>query len=217
MENRVYRLHFFPGYGSMAPHIVLREIGAPFELVSVDVPAGESRSDAFRRLNPLGRIPVLEDGALVLYESAAVCLHLADAHPGAKLVPTPGTPARALLYRWLMYLTNTLQAHMLCYYYPDGISGSDAGAAEVKAAAEQRIAEDLDYVAGELARSSGPWLCGETYTVADPYLLMLCFWTLEMKRPAREVPALAALLARVAARPAVRAALDAEGLPEPWF
>ncbi len=213
----MYRLHYFPGFGSMAPHMVLRETGVPFELVSVDISKGEHQTGAFRRLNPLARIPVLEADGLALYESAAICLHLADAHPGAKLAPPPGTPARALLYRWLMYLTNTLQAHMLCYYYPERISASDAAAAEVKAAAEQRIAEDLDYVAGELARGGGAWVCGDAFTVADPYLLMLCFWTLEMKRPAREVAALAPLLARVAARPAVRAALEAEGLPEPWF
>lgn len=213
----MYRLHAFPGFGSLAPHMVLREAGAPFELVPVDIRAGEHQSAAFRRLNPLARIPVLEDGPLVLYESAAICLHLADCHPGACLAPAPGTPERALLYRWMMYLTNTLQAHMLGYYYPERLSVSEAGAAEVKAAAEQRIAEDLDYVAGELAHGGGPWLCGEGYTVADPFLLMLCSWTLEMTRPAREVPVLGALLGRVAARPAVRAALLAEELPEPWF
>lgn len=213
----MYRLHYCPGFGSMAPHMVLREAGAAFELVSVDLSKGQHQSEAFRRLNPLARIPVLEADDLVLYEAPAICLHLADAHPGAQLAPAPGTPARALLYRWLMYLTNTLQAHMLSYYYPHRISATNEAAAEVKAAAEQRIAEDLDYVADEIARGGGPWLCGQAYTVADPYLLMLCSWTLEMTRPARAVPLLAPLLQRVAARPAVHAALVAEGLPEPWF
>lgn len=213
----MYRLHAFPGFGSMAPHMVLRETGAPFEMVSVDITRGEHQTEAFRHLNPLARIPVLEADGMVLYEAPAICLHLADAHPGARLAPPPGSPARALLYRWLMYLTNTLQAHMLCYYYPQRISATAAAAAEVKAAAEQRIAEDLDYVAAEIGRSRGPWLCGDAYTVADPYLLMLCSWTLEMQRPARAMPALAALLSRVSARPAVRAALEAEALPEPWF
>ncbi|MCA3130744.1 MAG: glutathione S-transferase family protein [Betaproteobacteria bacterium] len=213
----MFRLHYSPGFGSMAPHMVLREAGAPFELVPVDLSKGEHQSDAFRRLNPLARIPVLEADGLVLYEAPAICLHLADALPAAQLAPPPGTPDRALLYRWLMYLTNTLQAHMLCYYYPHRICATDAAAAEVKAAAEQRIAEDLDYVAAEIARAAGPWLCGQAYTVADPYLLMLCSWTLGMERPARAVPLLASLLDRVAARPAVRAALEAEGLPEPWF
>lgn len=213
----MYRLHYFPGFGSMAPHMVLRETGAPFELVSVDISKGENQTEAFRSLNPLARIPVLEADGMALYEAAAICLHLADAHPAAQLAPPPGTPARALLYRWLMFLTNTLQAHMLCHFYPERVSASDAAAAEVKAAAEQRIAEDLDYVAGEIARTGGPWLCGAAYTVADPFLLMLCYWTLEMRRPARAVPVLAPLLERVSARPAVRATLEAEGLPQPWF
>lgn len=213
----MYRLHYFPGFGSMAPHMVLRETGAPFELASVDISRDENRAEAFLRLNPLGRIPVLEADGMVLYEAAAICLYLADAHPAAQLAPPPGTPARALLYRWLMFLTNTLQAHMLCHFYPDRVSASEAAAAEVRVAAEQRVAEDLDYVAGEIARTSGPWLCGHAYTVADPFLLMLCHWTLEMRRPARAVPALAPLLGRVSARPAVRATLEAEALSEPWF
>jgi glutathione S-transferase len=201
----------------MAPHMLLREIGAPFELVIVDITRAEQQTEAFRRLNPLARIPVLEADGLVLYESAAICLHLADRHPEAGLAPVPGTPARALLYRWLMYLTNTLQAHMLAYYYPERFGTSEAGAAEVKAAAEHRVAEDLDYVAAEIARGAGPWLCGSAFTVADAYLLMLCSWTLPMARPARRIASLASLLDRVAGRPAVRAALDAEALPQPWF
>ncbi len=212
----MYRLHYAPGYSSMAPHMVLRHIGAPFELVVVDTANGEHLREPFLRLNPLGRIPVLEDGPLVLTESAAICLHLADQHPEAGLMPPVGTPERAELYRWLFYLSNTLQAEMFTWFYPDRLTDDEAAAVQVKAHAETRIAGMFDYLADHLSMR-GPNLCGDRFTVADPFLVMLTYWALDMKRPAREVTHLGDYLTRQTEVPSVRAALDAEGLVGPWF
>ena len=88
-------LYYFPGNASFAPHVLLRELGVPFALRLVDRAAGELKQPAFLKLNPNGVIPVLVDEGLVLYESAAICLHLADAHPQAELLPPLGTPERA--------------------------------------------------------------------------------------------------------------------------
>jgi glutathione S-transferase len=79
------QLHYVPSAASMAPHIVLEELGLAFELVKVDKEGGELNSVAYRKLNPNGLIPVLVDGDLVLFETAAICLHLADSHPEARL------------------------------------------------------------------------------------------------------------------------------------
>ena len=87
------QLHYFPGNASLIPHIVLEEIGAPFELKYVDRERAAHKSADYLALNPNGLIPVLVDDSLpgpeplVLYETAAVCLHLADTHPGAHLLP----------------------------------------------------------------------------------------------------------------------------------
>ena len=89
------RLHYYPGNASMAPHILLQELGVPFELVRVDREAAAHKSAAYLKLNPNGLIPVLEDGDQVLYETAAILLHLADTHPEAVLAPGVGTPERA--------------------------------------------------------------------------------------------------------------------------
>lgn len=215
-ETDLYRLHYAPGFSSMAPHMVLRHIGAPFELVTVDVANSEHHREPFLRLNPLGRIPVLEDGPLVLTESAAICLHLADKHSEAGLMPAVGSVERAELYRWLFYLSNTLQAEMFTWFYPDRLTDDGAAAAQVKAHAEARIAGMFDYLAGHLS-TRGPNLCGDRFTVADPFLVMLTYWALDMKRPAREVAHLGAYLARQTAVVAIRAALDAESLSQPWF
>ncbi|MDP1693299.1 MAG: glutathione S-transferase N-terminal domain-containing protein [Burkholderiaceae bacterium] len=80
-------LHYYPGNASMTPHMVLRELGVPFELKLVDRAVGAQKSPAYLKLNPNGLIPVLVDGDLVLYETAAILLYLVDTHPGAGLAP----------------------------------------------------------------------------------------------------------------------------------
>ncbi len=213
------QLHYNPSTASMAPHIVLREIGAPFELVLVDRAQDAHKSAEYLRLNPNGLIPVFVDGNLVLYESAAICLHLADCSPHAALVPPPGTAARAHAYKWLMWLTNTLQPTLMTYFYPERWmgAGNGSGAQELKACAEQRAGALLDQLDAELSRHGEPWLLGADYSVVDPYCLMLCRWTRNFShRPARGRPHLGPYLQRVLHRPAVQAAFTAEQLAQPW-
>ena len=213
------QLHYFPGNASLAPHIVLREIGAPFELVLVDRTRAAHKAPDYLRLNPNGLIPVFVDGDLVLYESAAICLHLADSVPQAGLTPAVGSAARAHCYKWLMWLTNTMQPALLAYFYPERwVEEGDVAAADVvKKHAEARIGAMLQQLDAELARHGGAWLLGGQYSVADPFCLMLCRWTRGFaSRPARDWPQIGPYLQRVLERPAVRAALAAEELEAPW-
>lgn len=212
------QLHHFPSTAAMAPHILLEELGVPYELVHVDRMRDAHKRPEYLALNPNGLIPVLVHDGLVLYESAAVCLHLADTHAQHGLVPALGTPQRAEFYKWLMWMTNTLQANLLMYFYPERYVTSEHAQAVpgVKDAAEARIGPMLDQLEAQVARSGGPWLLGAHYTVADPYALMLCRWTRNFKRPARERPALGAYLQRMLQRPAVQRAFATEQLPQPW-
>jgi glutathione S-transferase len=98
-------LYYYPGNASMAPHMALEEIGAPFELRLVDRTRNAHKDPAYLRLNPNGLIPAFVDGDLVLFESAAICLHLADRHPIAQLAPELGTAKRAQRYKFLIHLT----------------------------------------------------------------------------------------------------------------
>ncbi|WP_428425776.1 glutathione S-transferase family protein [Methylibium sp.] len=211
-------LHHAPSTAAMAPHILLTEIGVPFVLRPVDTAAQAHRSPVYLALNPNGRVPVLVDGDLVLYESAAICLHLADRHPQAGLAPPLGSDERAHFYKWLMWLTNTLQATLLVFFYPERwlTDGNDAGAAELKTCAEGRTGALLDLLEAELQRHGGPWLLGARYSAVDAYALMLCRWTRHFAHPARARPALAAYLQRVLDRPAVRQVFEREGLAHPW-
>ncbi len=211
-------LHHAPSTAAMAPHILLTEIGAPFVLRSVDTAAQAHRSPAYLALNPNGRVPVLVDGDLVLYESAAICLHLVDRHPQAALAPPSGSDERAHFYKWLVWLTNTLQATLMVFFYPERwlTDGNDAGAAELKSCAEGRTGALLDLLEAELQHHGGPWLLGARYSAVDAYALMLCRWTRHFAHPARARPVLGAYLQRVLARPAVQQVFEREGLAPPW-
>lgn len=209
------QLHYHPTDASMTPHMLLEELGVAFELVLVDRSRHAQRSPEYLRLNPNGKIPVLVDGDLVLYETAAIALHLADRHPQAGLVPPLGTPDRSRLYKWLMWLTNTLQAELMLYFYAERWTDTPDAQAQLKAHAEARVATMVDQLDAELAHHGGPWFLGESFSLLDPYVLMLCRWTRGMARPARTLPHLAPYLQRVLARPAVQRAYATEGIGAP--
>ena len=211
----MYKLYYYPGNANLVPHVLLEEIGAKFELVLLDRDKQQHKSPEYLKLNPHGRIPTLVDGGLVLYETAAICLHLCDRHPEARLAPELGSAERAHFYKWLIYLTNTVQAGMITYYYPERWASSEAGASDVKAHVEQQLNGMFDTI--EQSLGEGPFLLGKRYTAADPYLLMLGRWSRGFGRPARTLPKLGKLMETVMARPAVQRAFKTEGLAAPFY
>jgi len=210
------QLHYHPSDASIAPHLLLEELGVPFELKLVDRSVNAQKSPAYLKLNPNGLIPVLVDGELVLYETAAILLHLADTHPAAGLVPPLATPERATVYKWLFWLANTLHATEMPFFYPERWADDAAAIAQVKAHAEARVGAQLELLDAELAHHGGPWLLGERFSLLDPYLWMLGCWTRHFARPARRLPQLGPYLDRMQARPAVQRVLRTEGLAADW-
>ncbi len=204
----------------MAPQILLEEMGVPFEMVLIDRDHDGHKSAAYLRLNPNGSIPAYVEGDLVLYESAAICLHLCDSVPTAKLLPALGTAERAHCYKWLMWMTNTLQATLMLYFYPERLmnDGNTAGADELKLHAERKTDALLEQLEAELARHGGPWLLGSRYSVLDPFCMMLCRWTRGFTNVARarDRTYLGPYLQRMLERPAVQRALATEKLEQPW-
>jgi glutathione S-transferase len=151
----VYELFYYPDNASLAPHFVLEEIGAPFTLTLVDRTRNEQKSPQYLERNPLGRIPTLVYDHVVLFESAAICLHLADRHPEARLAPAVASDARAHLYKWLMFLTNTIQPDHMAFFYADRYTADPRGAVAVSAAAEERLGQAYAAVDAALQRE-GP-------------------------------------------------------------
>lgn len=210
------KLHYFPGNANLAPHIVLQEVGAEYELIPVDRKNSSHKSPAYLKLNPAGRIPVLEDGDLVLFEAAAICLHLADTHPDSDVAPPVGSSERAQMYKWLMYLTNTIQPEVLTYHYTDRHQPLPDAVPAAKARSDERLMEMFDLIEKELA-ANGPWLVGDKFTLADIYLLMNARFTRMCSRPPATRPHLKRLLDAVAARPATIRACEEEGLTAPFY
>jgi glutathione S-transferase len=210
----MYQLHYFPSNANAAPHMVLEELGQKYDLILVDRAKNAQKSREYLKINPNGRIPALVDGDLVLFEAAAIVLHLVDQHPKAGLAPKPGTPERARSYQWMTFLTNSLQEELMIWQYPERLTGTDAAATRiVKHGAEKRAEAYLDVIEQHL-RLNGPLFLGETLSAADFYLVMLARWARPMANPPRSRPHIAKLLDMVSALPAVRRAYAREGVTD---
>ena len=214
------QLHYYPSTASMVPHLLLQEMDVPFQLILVDRASDAHKSSAYLRLNPNGLLPALTDGDLVLYETAAICLHLCDTHPEAGLAPACGSAERAHFYKWLVWLTNTLQSTLIVYFYPERWvdEGNIEGAAQVKAHAQTKVDGLLGQLDDELARHGGLWFMGESFSALDCYVFTLCRWTRNFNhRPARDFPQLGSYLRRVLARPATQQVMTFENLYAPFI
>jgi glutathione S-transferase len=208
----MYQLHYFPSNANAAPHMVLEEIGQEYELVLVDRANNTQNSQEYLKINPNGRIPTLVDGELVIFEAAAIVLHLVDQHPEADLAPKVGTPERARFYQWITFLTNSLQEELTIWQYPDRLTGTDAAATEiVRNGAEKRAGAYLDVIDRHL-KANGPLFLGDRLSAVDFYLVMLSRWARPMSHPPRSRPSIARLLDMVGALPAVRRAYEREGV-----
>jgi glutathione S-transferase len=193
----------------MAPHAALEEIGLPFELREVVRDEDGRSPPAYLEINPLGRVPALVDDGLVLWESAAIMIYLADKHPEAKLLPPPGTAERALAVRWLVYLTNTVQATFLHFSYPERLVAGDATEA-VREGAARHLARELVHIDEQLGR--GPYLLDDEFSAADLYLHMLTRWCRRLERKAWTLPSVGPHYRLLSERPSVARMLEAQGL-----
>ncbi|NQU58710.1 MAG: glutathione S-transferase family protein [Rhodospirillales bacterium] len=208
--------YYSPGNANLAPHFILEDLGLDFRLKLLDRSIKAHKSPAYLKLNPFGRIPALVDGDLVLFEAAAICLHLVDCHPGCGLAPALGTPERAHFYKWLIFLTNTIQPDVMAYYYSQRYTSDAQGAGAVKEAAENRLIAFYTQLDDHLA-AKGPYLLGETFSAADYYLLMVSRWGRPLKTPPRDMKHLGATLELIVERAAVQRAFASEGIVSPFI
>ncbi len=199
------KLFLKPGACSLSPHIVLEEAGLPYETEVVDLARKVTASGAdFNAINPKGYVPaLLLDSGEVLTEGPAIVQYLADQVPEKNLAPANGTLPRYRLQSWLNFISTEIHKNFTPFFTP-GTS------AEAKEAARTNLVRRLGYTNEQLAGK--PYLLGEDFSVADAYLFTVVGWGKYIKLDLNDWPHLAAFQARVAARPAVLAALKAEGL-----
>ena len=211
----MYKLHYFPGNASFAPHAIINEIAVEVELILVDRTKNAQKDPVYLKINPTGRIPTLVDDNLILFESAAICMHLTDKHPEANLAPPLGTNARAHFYKWMMYLTNSIQPDVLIFHYTARYTTEEVGVPGMNAAADQRIQQWFNII--EENMGAGPYLLGDTFSAADIYLTMLCRWgRLQKPKPASR-PKIGKLVDLVLARPAIQKTIKSEGIEGPFL
>lgn len=199
------KLYYSPGACSLSPHIALREAGLSFDLMKKDLHSQklEDGSD-FRDINPKGYVPalILDDGQ-VLTEGPAIVQYIADRVPEKQLAPLAGTMERVRLQEWLNYITSEIHKSFAPLF-------NKQASEDWKAAARALLDRRIGYAAKALEGRS--YLMGEVFTVADCYLFTTLNWAHWVKIDIARWPVITEYMKRVAARPAVQAALKAEGL-----
>jgi len=199
------KLYYSPGACSLAPHIVAREAGIELGLDKVDI-RGKRTADGqdFLAINPKAYVPALAlDDGTVLTEGPAISQYLADQVPQSGLAPANGSIARYQLQALLGYINSELHKSYSPLFNP-------ATGAEVRTERMAYIVRRYELIERQLA--TGPYLDGEQFSIADAYLFVVTRWATPLKLDLSGFPNLLAFQARVAARPAVQAALRAEGL-----
>jgi glutathione S-transferase len=196
------KLYYAPGACSLSPHIVAREAGLPLELERVDLGAKRTAAgDDYRRINPKGYVPALrlDDGSL-LTEGPAIVQYLADRKPAAGLAPHAGTLERYRLQEWLAFLNSEIHKTWSALYNPKA----------ERAPVIERLSEKLAFLENEL--NGRPYLLPSGFSAADAYLFTLLNWAGFTGVDLAPYPSLVKYHERIASRPKVKEALEAEGL-----
>lgn len=204
---------------SLIPRIALEETGAEYDVVEVELMP--SPPEWYLSLNPHGKLPSLVDrrpgaGETIVFPSAAILCHLADAHPEAHLLPPPGTPERALCYRSLFDMAEMLNSSYMMNSYPERFSTDPGHAAQIAHKGAQWIVHYLGQI--NEALRSGPYLAGSDYSICDIYMYVMARWYVysldgwdyEEAKPFEQFEQLVSSCQSIEARPAVERALAAD-------
>jgi glutathione S-transferase len=199
------KLYYAPGACSLSPHITLREAELPFELVKTDTKTKTIADGSdYWLINPKGYVPCLElDSGERLTEGPAIVQYIADRVPAKKLAPENGSLQRYHLQEWLNYVTAELHKGY-------GALFTSTTPEDYKPIARERLTQRYELVETTLAKQ--PYLLGSTFSVADPYLFVVTNWARHAGLNLDRFKALQAFQGRMRERPAVMAALKAEGL-----
>ena len=189
---------------SVRPRWLLEEIGAPYELVRLNLAAGETKRPEYLRINPNGTVPALVDGDLTLFESAAICQYLADRFPEKRLAPPIETPARGLYYQWIQYAMATLEPPIVTLFLHTIRLPEAERNAKLVAEAHARLAPALDVI--ERALAGREFILGKDFTAADVMMGSTLGWARMFGMMDDARPNIAAYVARMSARPAFQRA-----------
>lgn len=195
------KLYYSTASCSLAPHIVMREIGVPVELEPVGLKGGHYKGGDFKNINPKGYVPTLQlENGEILTEVAVILQYLSDQHPEKKLMPAAGTFERYRCLEWMNYIATELHKGFspLFSSYPS----------EVKQDVSNRLKERMALVEKQLKKEK--YLLGNSFSVADAYLFTVLNWSGFVRLDISDFTAIGEYLNRVRERPSVQEALRAE-------
>lgn len=188
---------------STRPRWLLEEIGAPYDLVRVDMSKQEHKTPQYLQVHPHGVVPALVDGDLALMESGAICAYLADKFPAARLAPAVGTPERGRYYQWMFYTMATLEPPLMQVFMNTVmLPEAQRSAAQVEEG-RTKFGEVAEVITNALAGK--PFLLGEQFSAADVMIGSTIAWA-QMLGLLVQSPVLAEYAQRLSARPAFQRA-----------
>lgn len=192
------KLYHAPHTRSTRPRWLLEELDVPYDLHRIDWSAKEHKSDAYLRIHPLGQLPALVEEEGPLFESIALCMHLADRHPERGLAPAPGSYDRGLYYQWMLFAATSIEPAILEIFVQQEYYRDDLSWATRAAAARERLPKHLAIL--EKALEGRDYVLGG-FTAADVVLGSLLMWAARMAA-LEGFPNLQAYVERLRARPA---------------
>jgi glutathione S-transferase len=203
-------LYYATNTCALASHIALEEAGAAYETRWVDFGAAEQTKPEYLTINPKGRVPSLVTERGVLTETPAILAYIAQSYPEAQLAPLDDLFAFADLQAFMSYLCATV--HVAHAHRARGYRWADDSAAHeaMKKKVPQSVGGCFDLIERKMLR--GPWVMGDAYTVADPYLFTIARWMEVDSVDPAAFPRVLDHRDRMAERPAVQRALRSEGL-----
>jgi glutathione S-transferase len=193
-------LYYVPKTRSSRPRWILEEIGVPYELVRLE-PA-DTKKAVYLAVHPLGKVPALVDDGVTLFESAALCLYLADKYGDGKLSPAPGTSERGLYYQWILFAMASIEPHLSRFNELRAASNGDAAEREREAKSAR---DHLGVV--ERALAGHEFIVGDRFTAADVVLASVCSWA-KLLGLTEGLPECDAYARRLLARPAAKRARE---------
>ncbi|WP_424939546.1 glutathione S-transferase family protein [Aliiroseovarius sp. S253] len=206
------KLHYAPDNASLIIRLVLEELGEPYETVLVDRSSNAQQSPAYLKVNPMGTIPALETPHGVVFETAAILLWLVDR--AGRMAPAVDSPDRGAFLSWMMVASNGLQMDLRQHFYAERFTTGPVE--DYRSIVAQRLRGHLDRYETLLGEGHA-WLGSEDPTALDYYVATPLRWfALYLQNESwfdlSNWPHLKSLAKRIEARPAMQAAVDAEGL-----
>lgn len=192
---------------SVRPRWLLEEIGAPYDLVRLNLQTGEHKTPEYLKKNPNGTVPTLVDGDVVLFESGAICQYLADKFPEKRLAPPVGTPARGLYYQWIHYAMSGLEPPTVTLFLHTIMKPEGERIPKLVDEARPQLTAALRVV--EQALAGRTFLLGNQFTAADVMVGSTIGWAQMMGIVGNDLPGVAAYVARLGERPAYQRAAAA--------